>query len=65
MHLINFRFVTSIEIGVPDHRRILDLHNCFDWQGIAYLSEERLIKMSCKCQSLLLTLLKRVNLCRW
>ena len=46
MRLTNFTFDSSIEIGVAGRHRYLDLHNCFDWQSITYLSEERRIKMS-------------------
>src|SRR5687767_4931676 len=45
MHLINFTFDSSIEIGFDGRQRYLDLHNCFDWQSIAYFSEERRIQM--------------------
>ena len=46
MRVINFTFDTGVELGLPGRDRYLDLHNCFDWQGITYLSEERRIKMS-------------------
>ena len=46
MKLINFTFDSSIEIGCDGNHRYLDLHNCYDWQGFSYLSEERRIKMS-------------------
>lgn len=46
MHLTNFTFDSSIEIGIAGRFRYLDLHNCFDWQGITYFSEERRIRMS-------------------
>lgn len=45
MRLVNFTFDSSIEIGFAGRHRYLDLHNCFDWQSITYLSEERRIKM--------------------
>ena len=45
MHLVNFTFDSSIEIGFAGRHRYLDLHNCFDWQSINYLSEKRRIKM--------------------
>ena len=46
MRLTNFTFDTSVELGVAARHRYLDLHNCFDWQSITYLSEERRITMS-------------------
>ena len=46
MRLINFTFDSSIEIGIGGRSRYLDLHNCFNWQSITYLSEERRIKMA-------------------
>ena len=46
MKLTNFTFDSSIEIGVTGRHRYLDLHNCFDWQSITYLSEEQRIKMT-------------------
>ncbi|MGD0813358.1 MAG: hypothetical protein ABSA83_07120 [Verrucomicrobiota bacterium] len=46
MHLTNFTFDSSIEIGYGGRKHYLDLHNCFDWQTITYLSEERRIKMT-------------------
>jgi len=45
MRLINFNFDTSIEIGVPGRQRFLDLHNCFDFQTIAYFPEGQHISM--------------------
>jgi hypothetical protein len=46
MRLINFTFDSSVEIGFGGRHRYLDLHNCFDWQGVTYLSEERRIQLS-------------------
>jgi hypothetical protein len=46
MRLSNFTFDSLIEIGCAGRHRYLDLHNCFDWQSITYVSEERRIDMS-------------------
>ena len=46
MHLVNFTFDSSNEIGFAGRHRYLDLHNCFDWQSITYFSQERRIKIS-------------------
>jgi hypothetical protein len=46
MKLINFTFDSSIELGCDGKHRYLDLHNCYDWQGFSYFSEERRIEMS-------------------
>ena len=46
MRVINFNFETSIEISIPGHQRFLDLHNCYDFQTIAYFPERQHISMS-------------------
>jgi hypothetical protein len=43
MNLKNFTLPTSIE--VLHEGTFFDLHNCFDWQTLAYLSEEKRIEM--------------------
>lgn len=45
LRLKSFSFDSSIELGFSDRYRWLDLHNCFDWQGFEYASEERRIKL--------------------
>jgi hypothetical protein len=46
MHLTNFTFYSSIEIGISGRPRFLDLHNIYGWQSITYLPERRQIRMS-------------------
>jgi hypothetical protein len=46
MHLTNFTFYNSIEIGISGRLRFLDLHNVYGWQSITYLPEQRQIRMS-------------------
>ena len=46
MHLINFTFDSSVEIGTDGRRRYLDLHNIYAWQEVSYSSEQRKVRMS-------------------
>ena len=46
MRLINFTFDSSVELGFSGHHRYLDLHNCFEWQGLSYRPDSRRIEMS-------------------
>jgi hypothetical protein len=46
LRLINFTFDSSIELGFGDRYRWLDLHNCFDWRSLDYLSENRRIQLT-------------------
>jgi hypothetical protein len=45
MHLLNFTLDGSVEIGVAGQPRPFGLHNCFDWQSVAYVSDERRIRL--------------------
>ena len=46
LRLINFTFDSSIELGFGGRERWLDLHNCFDWRSLDYVSEKRCIKLT-------------------
>jgi hypothetical protein len=46
MRLTNFTFDSEVEIGTDGRRRYLDLHNIYDWQGVSYLCEQRIVRLS-------------------
>lgn len=46
MRFINFTFDSSIEIGISDRPRFLDLHNVYGLQSITYLPRQRQIRVS-------------------